>query len=64
MNINVDQIDEEIKKAKAEITEKGVDYKKAFQVMDAKIEKELQEIESLVAKGLSPIPLTKAQDKG
>ena len=56
MNINVDQIDEEIKKAKAEITEKGVDYKKAFQVMDAKIEKELQEIESLVAKGLSPIP--------
>ena len=56
MNINVDQIDEEIKKAKAEITDKGVDYKKAFQVMDAKIEQELQEIESLVAKGLSPIP--------
>ena len=56
MNINVDQIDEEIKKAKAEITDKGVDYKKAFQVMDAKIEQELQEIESFVAKGLSPIP--------
>ena len=56
MNINVDQIDEEIKKAKAEITVAGVDYQKAFQEMDAKIEKELQEIESLVAKGLSPIP--------
>ncbi len=56
MNINIDQIDEEIKKAKAEITVGGVDYKNAFQVMDAKIEKEIQEIESLVAKGLSPIP--------
>ena len=56
MNINVDQIDEEIKKAKAKITVAGVDYQKAFQEMDAKIEKELQEIESLVAKGLSPIP--------
>ena len=56
MNINVDQIDEEIKKAKAEIRVAGVDYHKAFQEMDAKIEKELQEIESLVAKGLSPIP--------
>lgn len=56
MNINIDQIDEEIKKAKAEITVAGVDYQKAFQEMDAKIEKELQEIESLVAKGLSPIP--------
>ena len=56
MNINVDQIDEEIKKAKADISVAGVDYQKAFQEMDAKIEKELQEIESLVAKGLSPIP--------
>ena len=56
MKINLSRIDEEIKSAKSNIADNGIDLKKAFQSMDEKIEKEIKEIEDLVAKGESPIP--------
>jgi len=56
LGIEVERIDEEIKSAKSIIADQGVDFKEAFESMDARIEDELKEIETLVSQGLSPIP--------
>ena len=56
MAINIDHIDEEIKIAKSELSGSAVDFKKAFDLMDAKIEHDICEIEEIVFRGKSPIP--------
>ena len=56
MTINIDHIDEEIKIAKSELSGGAVDFKKAFDLMDAKIEHDIREIEEIVSRGESPIP--------
>ena len=50
MTINTDHIDEEIKTAKSELSGGTVDFKKAFDLMDAKIECEIREIKGLVSR--------------
>ena len=56
MAINIHHIDEEIKIAKSELSGSAVDFKKAFDLMDAKIERDICEIEEIVSRGESPIP--------
>ena len=56
MTINTDHIDEEIKIAKSELYVGAVDFKKAFNLMDAKIDCDIREIEKLISRGKSPVP--------
>ena len=49
MAINIDYLDEEIKIAKSELSGSAVDFKKAFDLMDAKIEHDICEIEEIVS---------------
>ena len=56
MAINIDYLDEEIKIAKSELSGSAVDFKKAFDLMDNKIERDIHEIEEIVSRGESPIP--------
>ena len=56
MAINIDNIDEEIKIAKSELSGSAVDFKKAFDLMDNKIERDIHEIEEIVSRCESPIP--------
>ncbi len=58
MTINVDDIETEIRQAKNQIRSASGDLKQGFAALDSLIDKQIAEIEQIVADGGSPIPVT------